>query len=62
MSMQARHLCGHKTIVYVDGFNLYYGLKKANAKWLDIGALCDRLLVVSLCFDEAAEVRDFENC
>ena len=33
-----------KTIVYVDGFNLYYALKKVNAKWLDIGALCDRLL------------------
>lgn len=33
-----------KTIVYVDGFNLYYALKKINAKWLDIGALCERLL------------------
>mgnify|MGYP001573541298 CR=1 FL=1 len=33
-----------KTIVYVDGFNLYYALKKHNAKWLDIGALCARLL------------------
>jgi len=33
-----------KTIVYVDGFNLYYALKNANAKWLDIGALCSRLL------------------
>jgi uncharacterized LabA/DUF88 family protein len=33
-----------KTIVYVDGFNLYYILKKQNAKWLDLGALCDRLL------------------
>lgn len=33
-----------KTIVYVDGFNLYYALKKENAKWLDLGALCDRLL------------------
>lgn len=33
-----------KTIVYVDGFNLYYALKKYNQKWLDIFALCDRLL------------------
>jgi uncharacterized LabA/DUF88 family protein len=33
-----------KTIVYIDGFNLYYALKKHNAKWLDISALCDRLL------------------
>ncbi len=33
-----------KTIVYVDGFNLYYALKKANAKWLDLSMLCDRLL------------------
>ena len=33
-----------KTIVYVDGFNLYYALRKHNAKWLDISALCDRLL------------------
>lgn len=33
-----------KTIVYIDGFNLYYTLKKVNAKWLDIGKLCDHLL------------------
>lgn len=33
-----------KTIVYVDGFNLYYALKRANAKWLDLPALCARLL------------------
>ncbi|OFZ15734.1 MAG: hypothetical protein A2Z20_05210 [Bdellovibrionales bacterium RBG_16_40_8] len=33
-----------KTIVYVDGFNLYYAVKKHNAKWLDISVLCDRLL------------------
>lgn len=33
-----------KTIVYVDGFNLYYNLKKEKAKWLDISKLCDRLL------------------
>ncbi len=34
-----------QTIVYVDGFNLYYGAcRRANAKWLDLGALCSRLL------------------
>jgi hypothetical protein len=34
-----------KTIVYVDGFNLYYGMKRyarqgRSYKWLDVGALC----------------------
>jgi uncharacterized LabA/DUF88 family protein len=33
-----------RTIVYIDGFNLYYALKRANAKWLDLGALCEKLL------------------
>lgn len=33
-----------KTIVYVDGFNLYYTLKKENAKWLDLNKLCEQLL------------------
>ena len=33
-----------KTNVYVDGFNLYYALKKDKVKWLDLGALCGRLL------------------
>lgn len=33
-----------KTIVYVDGFNLYYVLKKHNLKWLDLGALSKVLL------------------
>jgi len=33
------------TIVYVDGFNLYYGaLKGTPYKWLDIHALSRRLL------------------
>ena len=32
-------------IVYVDGFNLYYGaLKKTPYKWLDLGLLCTRML------------------
>ena len=31
--------------VYIDGFNLYYGsLKKTSFKWLDLLALCQRLL------------------
>lgn len=34
-----------RTIVYVDGFNLYYGcLKDTAERWLDVGALCARLL------------------
>ena len=32
-------------IVYVDGFNLYYGsLKRTPYKWLDLGRLCARML------------------
>jgi hypothetical protein len=34
-----------RTIVYVDGFNLYYGcLKDTPERWLDVGALCKRML------------------
>jgi uncharacterized LabA/DUF88 family protein len=34
-----------RTIVYVDGFNLYYGACRApGRKWLDLGALCSQLL------------------
>jgi hypothetical protein len=33
-----------KTIVYVDALNLYYILKKYDAKWLDLGRLCSRML------------------
>lgn len=34
-----------RTIVYVDGFNLYYGcLKGTPYRWLDIGELCIRML------------------
>lgn len=33
------------TYVYIDGFNLYYGaLKDTDYKWLDLEALCRRLL------------------
>ncbi len=34
-----------KTNVYIDGFNLYYGCTKHTPyRWLDLGALCNRLL------------------
>jgi len=34
-----------KTIVYIDGFNLYYGSVKGTPyKWLDVFQLCQRLL------------------
>ena len=34
-----------KLNVYVDGFNLYYGAVKGSPfKWLNIGALCQRML------------------
>lgn len=34
-----------RTFVYVDGFNLYYGaVRKTGYKWLDIPAMCRKLL------------------
>lgn len=34
-----------KTIVYVDGFNLYYGcLKRTAYRWLDLGAFAQKML------------------
>jgi len=34
-----------RTVVYVDGFNLYYGcLKDSPYRWLDIGTLCNHAL------------------
>ena len=34
-----------KVTVYIDGFNLYYGaLKGSPYKWLDLSALCHRML------------------
>ncbi len=34
-----------KVNVYIDGFNFYYGTVKGSPyKWLDLGALCRRLL------------------
>ena len=44
------------TIVYIDGFNLYYGaLKGSPYKWLDLEALCRRLLPK----DEISQIRYF---
>ena len=35
-----------KTVVYIDGFNLYYcSLRKTNYKWLNLETLCDNLLL-----------------
>ena len=34
-----------RTVVYIDGFNFYYGaVKGTQYKWLDFEALCQRLL------------------
>lgn len=34
-----------KTIVYVDGFNLYYGsLRKTRYRWLNLETLCHNLM------------------
>ncbi len=34
-----------KAYVYIDGFNLYYGATKGSPyRWLDLGALCARML------------------
>src|SRR5215467_12454392 len=45
-----------KTIVYIDGFNLYYGCVKGTAsKWLDLEQLCDTMLPN----DQVLEVKYF---
>ncbi len=33
-----------RTAVYIDGFNLYYSIRRTPNKWLDLAALCDRVL------------------
>ena len=33
-----------KTFVYIDGFNLYYSLKKTSYKWLDVQKLSETYL------------------
>lgn len=38
-------MSGQRAIVYVDGFNLYYGcLQGTQHRWLDLGAFCQRML------------------
>src|SRR5438132_14031288 len=40
-----RDLSAARANVYVDGFNLYYGCLKGTAfRWLDVGALCRKLV------------------
>jgi hypothetical protein len=34
-----------RTMIYVDGYNLYYGcLKDTSERWLDVGKLCEHML------------------
>ena len=33
-----------QTNIYIDGFNLYYAIKRTSYKWLNLSALCNRLL------------------
>ena len=43
--MARRELDKLRTIVYIDGFNLYYGaLRGTPYKWLDLARLCRALL------------------
>ena len=43
--MNSRYHLPVATIVYIDGFNFYYGAVKGTPyKWLDLEALCRRLL------------------
>jgi hypothetical protein len=38
-------MAAQRVIVYVDGFNLYYGcLQGTPYRWLDVGALCERMV------------------
>jgi len=49
--------CILRTIVYVDGFNLYYrGLRKTAFKWLDLNAFAKELLAPD---DEIVAIRYF---
>ena len=49
-----------KTIVYIDGYNLYYGLLKGTSyKWLDLFAFARRLLPDD---HDIVEVKYFTSC
>ena len=46
--MQSKNLKAINTIVYIDGFNLYYSLKKTPYKWLNLKKLIENILDPSL--------------
>jgi len=55
-----------RTIVYIDGFNLYYGACRApGRKWLDLGALAARLLpndeIVEIAYCTANIKKDHDD-
>jgi len=45
-----------RIIVYVDGFNLYYGIRNTPYRWLNIRALCQLLLGAS---DDIVHIKYF---
>ena len=62
-------LCGlksvsKKTIIYIDGYNLYYSrLKNTPFKWLDVVALfCDQILMPQDPTAEVVAVKYFTEC
>lgn len=51
-----------RTNIYIDGFNLYFEcLKKTTYKWLDIAALCNRLLNTSNSIVAYTEIGAFST-
>ena len=46
--MQSENFKPLNTIVYIDGFNLYYSLKKTSYKWLNLKKLIENILDPSL--------------
>ena len=42
--MSSKYSKAHNTIVYIDGFNLYYSLKNTPYKWLNIRKLIESIL------------------
>jgi hypothetical protein len=55
-----------QTIVYIDGFNLYYGAcRRPGRRWLDLAALCARLLpndeILEIAYCTANVKRDPED-
>jgi len=55
-----------RSIVYIDGFNLYYGAcRHPGRRWLDLSALCERLLpndeILEIAFCTANVKQDASN-